>query len=212
MSIERFLPKKIRKQYDGILNISVVIATALYISIALLCYAFFGEKTKDVIFDNIRCGDDDGGIECGIFSRDNVNAMRGVVKLGMASMIVSNFPFTLEGASHTVEEWLLGRSAKPWMGILVEPIAAVSRTIIVIGTIIVALVTQDFGFLLSLVGTFTGGLLAFVVPPAFYLRLHLNVLKKERRYAEVARHVAILVLGLMFSIAATIVLILNKAS
>ena len=211
MSIERFLPSELQKQYGRILDYAISIAAIIYIAIATLCYAFFGNFTHDVIFDNIECGEN-YDLKCGALSHDAVSVIRGIVKIGMACMITINYPFTLEGALHTVEEWCLGRSAKflyknsPF----VESRAIILRILIVLFTLVIAVVVPDFSFLVGLCGTFSSGLLAFVLPPAFILALDGKKLQDEHQYASIFKHVAILIGGLIFSIVASVFILIDK--
>lgn len=217
MSIEKFLPKKVQLQYCRVLDISLTIAVCIYIAIGMLCYAFFGAHTKDVIFDNIVCtgdaaavaaDDDEAFLRCRSFDKPTVSAIRNVVKIGMACMISVNYPFTLEGAVHTIEELYLGRPAKRCFGLFVEPIACVGRVVCVGTTLLVAVLVPDFSFLVGLCGTFSSGLLAFVLPPLFSLKLN-DPRKGGDRLAALG-HGLVLVGGLVFSLVATAFLIKGK--
>lgn len=210
MSIERFLPSELQNQYGRILDIAISMAAIIYIAIASLCYAFFGDFTKDVIFDNIQCGEGED-LKCQAFSNSTVSVLRGIVKIGMACMITVNYPFTMEGALHTVEEWVLGRSARVLCNSpFVEPAAICLRTILVLFTLIIAVVVPDFSFLVGLCGTFSSGLLAFVLPPAFLLALDGKKLQDNREYGTLFKHISILIGGLVFSIVASIFILIDK--
>ena len=211
MSIERFLPNELQNQYGRILDIAISIAAIIYIAIATLCYAFFGNFTHDVIFDNIECGEGHD-LKCGALSSETVNVIRGCVKIGMACMITVNYPFTMEGALHTVEEWCLGRSAKLLCkdSAFVEPRAIFLRTVLVLFTLVLAVLVPDFSFLVGLCGTFSSGLLAFVLPPAFILALDGTKLRDERQHGIIFKHVSILIGGLIFSIVASIFILIDK--
>ena len=111
-----------------------------------------------------------------------------------------------------MEEWFLGRSAKKSCGgPFVEPFAIFLQTVLVLSTLIVAVLIPDFSFLVGLVGTFSSGLLAFVLPPAFILALDGEKLKKDFEYLKISKHLVILIGGLLFSIIASVFILIDKA-
>ena len=63
---------------------------------------------------------------------------------------------------------------------------------------------------MGLCGTFSSGLLAFVLPPAFILALDGKKLQDEHQYASIFKHVAILIGGLIFSIVASVFILIDK--
>ena len=67
-----------------------------------------------------------------------------------------------------------------------------------------------FSFLVGLCGTFSSGLLAFVLPPAFLLALDGKKLQDNREYGTLFKHISILIGGLVFSIVASIFILIDK--
>ena len=80
----------------------------------------------------------------------------------------------------------------------------------VLFTLIIAVVVPDFSFLVGLCGTFSSGLLAFVLPPAFLLALDGKKLQDNREYGTLFKHISILIGGLVFSIVASIFILIDK--
>ena len=117
------------------------------------------------------------------------------------------------GALQNIEEILFDPTDEPeaWCGCFVPLKMAILRVLNVIFTLVVAGAVPDFGFLVGIVGCFSQSLLAFVLPPAFYLSLHWDQLRADRSYGTIALQGTVLVGGTVFCVASTVQMVLQKA-
>merc|ERR1712216_213053 len=110
---------------------------------------------------------------------------------GMALMICVNYPYTMYGALQNVEQIVWGTAPGTMCKHFVEAKMAVQRVFWVVVTLVLAAVIPNFGFLVGLCGCFSGSLLAFTLPCAFYLQLHWEQLKEEKQYSTILLHVVV---------------------
>jgi proton-coupled amino acid transporter len=143
--------------YIKILDAAVISATIAFAAFGVLGYLFFGEKTESIIFLNLGHG-----------------AVATMVKIMMATMVVFNYPFTLVPLLENIEQMFkMRKTIGPGMlSIFVGPQRALMRTLVVLGTVVVADLVQDFGFLTAITGSLANGIIAFVLPPLFYVGIH----------------------------------------
>jgi len=211
MSVEQFLPKNVQQRYGRVLDVSLMITVGIYILFGVMGYIFFKDSTSDNIFSNLKCGPGEY-LPCKTFSLKLSVWLNVVVQLGMAVMIVVNYPFSMFGACQNVEEiiWGCTDGGTPMLNYFAQAKMAVLRVFWVAMTLVVAAVVPDFGFLVGFVGCFCQTLFAFVLPPLFHLSLSWTKLKTERLYANMALHIAVLIFGVIFSVVSTTQLIVQK--
>ena len=99
---------------------------------------------------------------------------------------------------------------RPFLRVLVEPKMALQRVGLVIFSLGFAAAVPDFGFLVSFVGCFSQTIFAFVLPPAFYLKLHWTELKATNARGVIFLHASILVFGVVVTILTTTQLLYDK--
>jgi hypothetical protein len=91
-----------------------------------------------------------------------------------AVMVVFNYPFSLIALVENIEQtFKMGNGTCVGVfSVFVAPKRALMRTLVVLGTVVVAEVVQDFGFLTAITGSLANGVIAFVLPPLFYIGMH----------------------------------------
>ena len=225
MSVEQFLPEPIQKQYSRVLDIAVLIASAIYVLFGISCYVFFKDNTNSIIFENLKCGEHADELSCHLFSHTGSVWVNVIVQAGMACVISVNFPFSMFGALQNIEQIIWGmdaisqpdeeageKSTCGISGLLESPKVSVMRVLVTVATLATAAVVPDFGFVVGVVGCFSTTLLAFVLPAAFHLSLFYSNLREEGQYATLVAQVIMFVFGCIFCVVSTVQLVVNKVN
>jgi len=175
-----------RANYARVSSWSYLLIALIYGVTAAGGYAGWGTHTEDKVLDNM----DEGSI---------------VVKLAYAFItahVVLAYPIPLNPMSLAIER-SLGIDQRHGLAELVPRV--VSRTCLVLLTVLVASVVPYFGDILSLVSALSIVVVVFVLPPLFYYRLFQPVrrfgpLAKAKMLAIVAFGVAASGIGIYFAI------------
>mmetsp|Transcript_3019 Transcript_3019/g.4480 ORF Transcript_3019/g.4480 Transcript_3019/m.4480 type:complete len:422 (+) Transcript_3019:30-1295(+) len=146
VSIEQVMTK--REDFLSVLNSAFWVITILYFAFGALCYMFFAENTSEIIFDNL------GNSPFLVF-----------VKICISVALLLQYPIVLLPASVTFEDILNVTDKFMWMSVV--------RVLLVIFTVLLAVLIPSFEVVTSLVGAFSNGIVAFVLPPLFYM-LHVD--------------------------------------
>mmetsp|Transcript_15257 Transcript_15257/g.24782 ORF Transcript_15257/g.24782 Transcript_15257/m.24782 type:complete len:446 (+) Transcript_15257:240-1577(+) len=144
---------KVKQAYPKIIDCVNALATFFYLGIAVFSYACFGKDTDQIIFANFT---EKGG------------AIGYVLQLCICAMIVCNYPLTLYPIHQMVE--MAFKLEDGTNSLTVYQI--ISRyTLVLISGVIAWGTGGKFGMVSTIGGGFIG-LVAFVLPPLFYIRLH----------------------------------------
>ena len=166
LTIAQDLPKATRNAYPSILLNSFLGITALYVLFGGACYYLFGAATPDIIFDAMAKGD----------------WLTNLVKASVSAVLLSQLPITMLPAFDLMEPPLLAKvDSEAQRG----AVRVAFRLATVAAMAYVALALPFFFDLMSLVGSFSTGLLGFVLPTLIYLRLkgtELSAAKKALNY------------------------------
>ncbi|KAJ2306078.1 hypothetical protein IWW55_001621 [Coemansia sp. RSA 2706] len=143
------LRKPTLNRYFEVIHTSSVIATVASLIIAIVGYAYFREKTQGNILNN--------------FPQDNllINIARFLFALNM----ITTFPMETLVAREVVDQ-LLFRDQEFSMKRHV-----IITTVLCVGCLIIGETVCNLGVLLELTGGMSASFLAFILPPACYIRL-----------------------------------------
>lgn len=162
-----------------------------------------------------------------IFKNLGNSAAASVVKLAVTLMITINYPFSAFGGVQNLENMVLTSKSRDggkvssdtrkhsgqdistdvFCSVFVGPRRAPLRCGAVLLTAVVAGTVADFGFLTAFTGSLCNGIIAFVLPPLFYLRLH----KGEVGLCETRCNWALMAAGAVFSVVSSVLLVAQKA-
>jgi amino acid permease len=232
MCIEQFLPPKTMKQYPRVLEVALGLTTCVYIIFGLFGYLFFKQHTQGIIFTNLQCykspkdwcediyQPSGGHPNCDAdtwapvcdpsrISFATANILSKMVKAAMACMITFNYPFTIFGAIQNIED-IVWPGVMPQDATFVELKRIILRVVCVGFTVTIAATVPDFAFLVGFTGCFSNGLLAFVLPPLFYLQLYKEEIA-EHKYSSLVwgANWTLVIFGTCFSVATTVLLCID---
>ena len=182
LTISQDLPEETRRVYPSILLRTFLFITVLYVLFGGACYYLFGAGTPDIIFEAMAAG----------------TLLTTVVKLAVSAVLLAQFPIAMMPALQIMEPPLvkaLGRGGDEGGGgaggggelskrALVG--TGVFRAVTVALLAYVALCLPFFYDLMSIVGSFSTGLLGFVLPPLMYLKFADKELSPTVRMANMA--------------------------
>eukprot|EP00824_Muranothrix_gubernata_P026824 TRINITY_DN971_c0_g1_i3.p2 TRINITY_DN971_c0_g1~~TRINITY_DN971_c0_g1_i3.p2 ORF type:complete len:368 (+),score=40.50 TRINITY_DN971_c0_g1_i3:345-1448(+) len=156
--------------YPFILDVSMFITGVLYVGLALLGYARYGNRTESIITLNLP---------------EDIPTMIMIILMAIAMFFT--FPVQLFPVSEMVDEWL---HLKRGTSSLVIKRRLV-RLVLVLICLGFAMGVPDFGLFLALIGGFSNSLVQFVFPSLMYLRLYRGSL----RWQEILLFTSIGILG-----------------
>ncbi|KAI9474720.1 hypothetical protein LPJ55_002379 [Coemansia sp. RSA 990] len=143
------LRKPTLNRYFGVIHISTVIATAASLVIAIVGYVYFREKTQGNILNN--------------FPQDNV--LINIARFLFALNMITTFPMETLVAREVIDQ-LLFRDMDFSMKRHV-----IITTALCAGTLVIGETVCNLGVLLELTGGMSASFLAFIMPPACFIRL-----------------------------------------
>eukprot|EP00656_Telonema_subtile_P034222 TRINITY_DN38338_c0_g1_i1.p1 TRINITY_DN38338_c0_g1~~TRINITY_DN38338_c0_g1_i1.p1 ORF type:complete len:456 (-),score=80.68 TRINITY_DN38338_c0_g1_i1:183-1550(-) len=158
-----------RKQFTTVLGTCFGAIILLYLQFGLIVYFLYGDRT----------GTKDDGDDGTIFDNMGSGVFVDVVKITMSMVLFAQFPLTLLPATIMMES-LCGvdpgsdaqRTKQPraisnavWRIVLR---VGATVLIVVISAIVVKYASNGFQLVVELTGSFSNGIIAFVLPPLFY--------------------------------------------
>jgi hypothetical protein len=172
LGIEQFA--RDQSGYPRLLTAAVMLCSGVYIFFGVIGYAFYHDLTCPIVFMNLRPGT--------LVSR--------LVKGSMAANIVCSYPLALFPALQNLEALVLGGGAAGGgggggaRGMFVGPKRAFLRCSVVVFTSVAAYLVPDFGFLTALCGAYFLTIVAFVLPPLFYIHVRKDQLRGAKLWAN----------------------------
>ena len=165
MAIEQFVADK--PNFPKVLRKAVCIACVVYLFFGLFGYFTWGDATGYA-----DRGDSIGTHIGDIFQNIGNSKLANAVKALMCFMIMCNYPLMAFGAVQDLEHHFLPND-KATIGSWVGGKRLVLRTVWVVASALVVIATNfKFAFLVAFTGNFSNCIMAFSLPPIFYLELY----------------------------------------
>ncbi|KAJ2848540.1 hypothetical protein IWW36_003237 [Coemansia brasiliensis] len=143
------LRKPTLNRYFEVIHISTAIATAASLVIAMVGYIYFREKTQGNILNN--------------FPQDNV--LINIARFLFALNMITTFPMETLVAREVVDQLLFrGMDFSMKRHVIIT-------TVLCAGTLVIGETVCNLGVLLELTGGMSASFLAFIMPPACFIRL-----------------------------------------
>ena len=175
MAIEQFVQD--HKGFPRVLKKAVLIAAIVYAFFGLFGYLTWGDNT------GFATDGDDAGKNIGdIFQNIGNTGLAKSVKALMCFMIMCNYPLMAFGAVQMLEQKVFEPATASTCRVWVDPKRLALRTVWVLASCGVVAATDNFAFLVAFTGNFSNAVMAFTLPPMFYLKLYPEV--AEQRGAE----------------------------
>ena len=196
MAIEQFVADK--EGFPKVLRKAVAIACVVYTFFGLFGYFTWGAATG---FPDHGDPSDIGKHIGDIFQNIGSSRLADAVRALMCFMIMCNYPLMAFGAVQDLEHHLLPNETAT-MGSWVAGKRMVLRTIWVVASCLVVIATNfKFAFLVAFTGNFSNCVMAFTLPPIFYLELYPE--KKEDPltfYGNWALSISTFIIAMVFTV------------
>merc|ERR1711871_212709 len=161
----------------GVLKKAVLIAAIVYAFFGLFGYLTWGDNT------GFATDGDDAGKNIGdIFQNIGSTGLAKSVKALMCFMIMCNYPLMAFGAVQMLEQKVFEPATGSTCRVWVDRKRLALRTVWVLASCGVVAATDNFAFLVAFTGNFSNAVMAFTLPPLFYLKLYPEIV--EQRGAE----------------------------
>ncbi|KAF2357477.1 Amino acid transporter transmembrane domain [Trinorchestia longiramus] len=174
-----------RSKFTNMLNWSHIAAASFKSLFGYLGYLTWADDTEEVITNNLENP-----------------SFKGIVNIILVTKALLSYPLPFYAAVEIIERsyfrgkpTTVGPSALDLDGEL-KVWALALRTLIVVGTILMAIFIPHFAILMGLIGSFTGTMLSFIWPCYFHLKLKAGQLE----WHDIAYNWFVIFLGFLFGI------------
>eukprot|EP01027_Heterolobosea_sp_BB2_P016050 GEZU01022902.1.p1 GENE.GEZU01022902.1~~GEZU01022902.1.p1 ORF type:complete len:470 (+),score=92.88 GEZU01022902.1:152-1561(+) len=164
------------KQFPAVMTASMIIVTVLYLCVSTAGYLAYGTNTQGMILDNLPHG---------------VGKL--IAMIAITAHVILAYPLPLNPVCLMLENEVYKLDNKPRKVEL--PIRIISRTVLVLFTVVVAVLMPYFGDFMSLIGALGVSAAVYILPVLFHLILN----RASVRWYEWIWAIFVLLVGLLGS-------------